>query len=541
MGRQTEFNLHLDKAFDFANKLGLFDSKDERKTSQLLQRMVEAEKVGYDPTKQPLVDQKSFFKYSKSPWEQILEFLPKFIGGGKKEDEYIVPLKTRKKVEGMPEIPKPFTQEELQDPIKHPWVGKMKRHGGEGFKGEGYYGVLPGLKGDMSEFTTDYQHPRTGKMIEIPTMVPGLTYAQLSKILSSEVDEGIVKIARDWAGKRIELGMSPFAREGEFGKTPLPTPPIPQKVSNEQYFLDPTTPKASKKALDEMESIRSVINNLFPSHTQEQKDELLKYNLGFLGTIPPEEKRETLKATDEYNKLVKKYPTYTPSQIFKLMSPTLQPIAMKALGPILKLEEGEKKEETHSKEVEEARLEKKREFTIRMEELRRNHQDNLEMRKLFYSLAIDKQKSKEGEELKKSIEKTNTLSRKLVSNLYKDMNDSFKLFQAQPEGRGKTLNDFWANNLWSKWYRQSWAELTGNPERLIGEGFPSMQTTLKLMGISDSGTTTRTPPIPKKVEGDGQKVKKISDEEVKKVLKENNLPITDANMKEARRQMSGGK
>ena len=86
------------------------------------------------------------------------------------------------------------------------------RHGG-GPKGVGWLGELTRPDGGkMTEYTIGL--PINGQEIEIPSIVPTLTQAEVNELLSmgedSRMSQAIMKKARDHAIMRINQGLSPF-------------------------------------------------------------------------------------------------------------------------------------------------------------------------------------------------------------------------------------------------------------------------------------------------------------------------------------------
>ena len=95
------------------------------------------------------------------------------------------------------------------------------RHSGLGAKGKGYFGELKRPDGEIStELSSEFEHK--GKLVEHPLIVPTLTKEELDILLSGvEPTQDIYKKAQDYAIKRIEQGLNPFAGPTEM-RWPVP-------------------------------------------------------------------------------------------------------------------------------------------------------------------------------------------------------------------------------------------------------------------------------------------------------------------------------
>ena len=82
-------------------------------------------------------------------------------------------------------------------------------------KSTGFLGVKKGADGkDMTEYSVGISIG--GQEMDVPSMVPTLTEAELNRILSGKgVNEAIVQKAADHAKKRIKQGKPVFWGEGE--------------------------------------------------------------------------------------------------------------------------------------------------------------------------------------------------------------------------------------------------------------------------------------------------------------------------------------
>jgi hypothetical protein len=101
-------------------------------------------------------------------------------------------------------------------------------------KGLGYFGKLkvPGTNGVATEYSIGVNID--GKEVEIPSLVPTLTAAEVQEVLKAAAeDKPVSKAIQDKAAafaiSRMKAGKSPFAGEGEQGYTPQPTP-APRKA-----------------------------------------------------------------------------------------------------------------------------------------------------------------------------------------------------------------------------------------------------------------------------------------------------------------------
>lgn len=102
--------------------------------------------------------------------------------------------------------------EGLRAPVGSPYgLGNLGlRHDGSGAKGKGYFGPLQASEGVSTEISTEM--PYNGQSVEIPTMVPTLTAAELAHLLrGSAPTEEIYRKADDYAVQRLQQGKSPFA------------------------------------------------------------------------------------------------------------------------------------------------------------------------------------------------------------------------------------------------------------------------------------------------------------------------------------------
>jgi hypothetical protein len=90
------------------------------------------------------------------------------------------------------------------------------RHSGQGAKGLGYFGALPGNEGYSTELSSEFNG------IEHPLLVPTLTKEQIDHLLGgSEPSEDIYQKAKAHALMRLQKGLSPFAGPNEL-RLPLP-------------------------------------------------------------------------------------------------------------------------------------------------------------------------------------------------------------------------------------------------------------------------------------------------------------------------------
>lgn len=94
-------------------------------------------------------------------------------------------------------------------------------------KGRGFLGLLPTNDGSvMSEFSVaDSERLKNpdGSYADYPTLVPGLTPAEMQQLLSGKVPDGVYKKAEAHALRRKAAGKSLFAQEGEADESYLPT------------------------------------------------------------------------------------------------------------------------------------------------------------------------------------------------------------------------------------------------------------------------------------------------------------------------------
>ena len=87
-------------------------------------------------------------------------------------------------------------------------------------KGVGYLGVLKNSAGqDVTEFSIGVEIG--GKEVDIPTVIPGLSEAELQVVLDATAGKGdltpeIVRKAVEHAKKRIKEGKSPFADVADY-------------------------------------------------------------------------------------------------------------------------------------------------------------------------------------------------------------------------------------------------------------------------------------------------------------------------------------
>jgi hypothetical protein len=94
------------------------------------------------------------------------------------------------------------------------------RHSGQGAKGLGYFGALPGTDGHSTELSSEFDH--NGKSIEHPLLVPTLSREQINQLLGgADPSEDIYAKARAHALMRMQQGLSPFAGPQEL-RLPLP-------------------------------------------------------------------------------------------------------------------------------------------------------------------------------------------------------------------------------------------------------------------------------------------------------------------------------
>lgn len=98
------------------------------------------------------------------------------------------------------------------------------RHGGEGVKSTGYFGFIPHAEGGVStEISREDEYGR-----EYPLLVPTLSREEIDELVSSQgenFNQRVEDKAYDWAARRREQGMSPFA-----GPTELRYP-MPERVN----------------------------------------------------------------------------------------------------------------------------------------------------------------------------------------------------------------------------------------------------------------------------------------------------------------------
>lgn len=115
-----------------------------------------------------------------------------------------------------------------QVPDTDPWAGTVPPNDLP-YKGNGYYGMLPRTDGSpdrSSELSIGVDVG--GKHYHVPSMVPGLSQAQLSYLLGTPEDQffhrdphvmkGIQDVATRWAEQRIAQGLPVFATATEEGK-----------------------------------------------------------------------------------------------------------------------------------------------------------------------------------------------------------------------------------------------------------------------------------------------------------------------------------
>ncbi len=98
-----------------------------------------------------------------------------------------------------------------EDPPQYGQFGK-RPDGSE--KGSGYLGVLKAENGDyVTEYSIGVQVD--GEEVDIPSLVPTLTRAEVKSVLSGKVTPAIQKKAKAFAESRISQGLPIFAQEGE--------------------------------------------------------------------------------------------------------------------------------------------------------------------------------------------------------------------------------------------------------------------------------------------------------------------------------------
>ena len=87
-------------------------------------------------------------------------------------------------------------------------------------KGEGFFGPMQTSDGRYAtELSLGFNFD--GKNVLAPALVPTLNWEEISLLLAGKKPtEAIIKKAAGHARKRMYLGISPFARDGEGGQYP---------------------------------------------------------------------------------------------------------------------------------------------------------------------------------------------------------------------------------------------------------------------------------------------------------------------------------
>ena len=195
------------------------------------------------------------------------------------------------------------------------------RHSGEGAKGKGYFGVMPGKRGMVTELSTEAEG-----VGEHPLIVPTLTREELEHLLAGgDPTESIYNKARQHAEGRKSKGKEAFAGPSEL-RYPMPEYAKGGEVSGPKGFgladvapfvspmsmktggkartragtiakptfideqLGRTSERLSKLATDPQEAMRDIAAQYFPSPTdspEEQQRKLEELTLGFTGNIKP--------------------------------------------------------------------------------------------------------------------------------------------------------------------------------------------------------------------------------------------------------------
>jgi hypothetical protein len=193
------------------------------------------------------------------------------------------------------------------------------RHSGEGAKGKGYFGVMPGKRGMVTELSTEAEG-----IGEHPLIVPTLTREELEHLLAGgDPTESIYNKARQHAEGRKSKGKEAFAGPSEL-RYPMPeyakggevsgpkgfgladvapfVSPVSMKTGGQARtragtiakptFIDEqlgrTSERLSKLATDPQQAMRDIAAQYFPSPTdnpEEQQQKLEDLALGFTGSI----------------------------------------------------------------------------------------------------------------------------------------------------------------------------------------------------------------------------------------------------------------